>query len=135
MGKKSFSLKWLLVGCGCTILLTVCIIAFAALIFGLVMGIIKNSEPYKMSIQLVETSPAVKEEIGTIKSYGWFTGGNINTSGTTWEANLSISMTGEKGNGLLETRLVKKFNKWEFQRAEFCNKSNGKRIDLLTKSE
>jgi len=131
--RKPGYIKWILIGCGCLALLGAGGILFFALvfggIFGGVMGIIKNSDAYKMSQELVENSSAVKEEIGSVKSYGWFPGGNVNVSGDTGEAKLSIAVTGEKGKGTLETELVKKGGQWKFTSAVFS--VNNKEIDLL----
>jgi hypothetical protein len=131
--KKPGYIKWILIGCGCLALLGAGAVLFFALvfggIFGGVMGAIKNSDAYKMSVELVEKSSEVKEEIGNIKSYGWFPGGSVNVNGSSGEAKLNISVTGEKGEGTVETELVKKGGKWNFTSAVFYLKN--KEIDLL----
>ena len=131
--RKPGYIKWILIGCGCLTLLGTGGILFFALvfggIFGGVMGAIKNSDAYKMSLEVVEKSSDVKEEIGVIKSYGWFPGGSVNVRGDKGDAELSISVTGEKGEGTLETELVKEGGKWKFTSAVFS--VNNKEIDLL----
>lgn len=131
--RKPGYIKWILIGCGCLALLGAGAVLFFALvfggIFGGVMGAIKNSDAYKMSVELVEKSSEVKEEIGDIKSYGWFPGGSVNVNGGKGDAELSISVTGEKGEGTLETELVKKGGQWKFKSAVFSGKN--KEIDLL----
>ncbi len=131
--RKSGYIKWILIGCGCLALLVAGGVLFFGLvfggIFGGVMGAIKNSDAYKMSVELVERSSEVREEIGTVKSYGWFPGGSVNVNGNGGEAKLSISVAGEKGSGTLETELIKKEGQWKFTSAVFS--VNNKEIDLL----
>jgi len=133
--EKPGYIKWILIGCGCltviSILVSLCIVLFAGGIIGGVMGAIKNSEAYKMSLEILEKSPHVREEIGNIKSYGWFPSGSVNVSGSTGDAKLSISVTGEKGQGILETELTKNGGKWSFTKAVFYPKNNNKEIKQI----
>ena len=127
--------KWLAAGCGCAVICSIVVaLIFGGTNAGCVAGIfavIKDSEPYKMSVQLVEKSPEVKEEIGTIKSYGLFPLGNVNYSGDRGDANLTIQVEGEKGKGTLETKLLMEKGKWHFTKAEFTSAASQKKINLL----
>ena len=133
--RKPGYIKWILIGCGCLALFVAGSVLFFALvfggIFGGVIGAVKNSDAYKMSVELAEKNSEVKEDIGNIKSYGWFPGGSVNIKGSSGEAKLSISLTGEKGEGTLETELVKKGGQWNFTSAIFYLKNSDKEIDLL----
>jgi hypothetical protein len=127
--KKSSGWKWVLIGCGC---LTFCIIAAAVaffLILGGVMAGMKQSEPYRQAVKLVQSNPEVREELGEIE-FGWFVTGNVKSEGTREEADFKIPVKGTKGKGSLEVELKKRSGRWTFDRAEL-NCESGKRINLL----
>ncbi len=130
--RKPGYLKWIFLGCGCLVIFGILAgLFFGGTIAGIIGGvftIIKKSEPYKMSVDLVEKNSSVRNEIGSIQSYGFFPTGNINyTDGI---ADMKIQVTGEKGEGSLETELFRKGDKWKFKKAVFYP-SSGKEIDLL----
>ena len=95
-----------------------------------VTGGIKGSGAYKVATEYVSTHELVIAEIGEVTGFGFMPQGSISTSGPTGEADLTISVKGQKGDGRLYTRLVKDLGQWKIVRAEF-ETSSGKRFNLL----
>jgi len=127
--KKSSAAKWLLAGCGCLVLCAIIAVVAIVLIFGGVSAMIKKSEPYKNSVKLLEMNPEVRQEIGSVDSFG-FPMGSFNESEGTGTGNFRIPVTGTKGKGSLEVDMRKSGGSWHFERADFVS-STGRRIDLL----
>lgn len=120
--------NWLLIGCGCFIISIILIVSIFLLIGHAIFSGIKNSEPYKMSVALVENTPDLKSELGNIKSYGYwgyFVAGNISISGSGGTANFKIPVNSEKNAGILETNLIKENGLWKITSAYYYAPKEG----------
>jgi TM2 domain/Cytochrome oxidase complex assembly protein 1 len=109
------------------------ILLMAIFVGGILLGVtwlIKGSAAYTLATEYIATHELVAAEIGKITGFGFLPGGNISTTGSTGEADISISVQGERGNGTLYVQLVKALGEWTIIRAEFAT-SSGKRVDLL----
>jgi len=79
----------------------------------------------------VKASPAVQEALGTPIEEGTFVSGNINVSGPSGQANISIPVSGPKGKGTVIVVAAKSGGQWSFSKLAVDIKHMGKQIDLL----
>ena len=117
----------LALGCGGAILL---LAIFVGGILVFVASMIKSSDAYQVAMQKAEESPEVAEAIGTPIDAGFFITGNIRTSGPTGEANLSVPLSGPKGDGTLFVVAEKSAGQWTYSTLAF-EAPEGGRVDLL----
>jgi len=90
----------------------------------------KGSEPYQLATQYASENELIKAEIGEVIGFGFLPQGSISTTGPTGEADLSIGVKGERGDGTLYAKLVKRFGEWKIIGAEF-ETPTGHRFNLL----
>ncbi len=127
------NVKWVVpVGC-LTILLAFAL--FFALIFAVVAGSFRSSDPYKHSLALAQGSAEVQRALGQPIVPGWFVSGSINVSGSTGEANLEIPISGPKGAGKIYVQAKKRVGKWEYQELQVVVVTDGSKIDLLREAK
>lgn len=122
--------KWCL-PVGCIGLVTICL-AFMAVIFLLVFGIMKSSDAYQQALALAQAHPSVRQALGTPIKEGAIVSGNINTTGDSGQADLSIPISGPKGKGALRAVGKKLEGKWSFSTLVVEIEETGSRIDLLS---
>lgn len=121
--------KWFVpVGCGGIVAV---IVAFVAVILMIIMGSIKTSDAFKMALATAAQDPRVQEKLGSPIEAGWFISGNIEVSGATGKANLSIPIHGPRGKGKLYADGTKAAGQWRFSTLAVEAESDGSRIDLL----
>jgi hypothetical protein len=94
-------------------------------------GMIRSSGAYKTAIQKAEQNPVVETKIGRPFRVGKFVQGNVNFSGDSGDAELSIPITGERGSGHIIARAKKRAGEWTFQTLEVHVDSDGTVIPLL----
>jgi len=121
---------WLVLVCASPILL---VGACVGVILVGVTAAIKSSGAYEVATEYVSTHELVIAEIGEVTGFGFLPRGSISIAGPTGEADLSISVDGERGNGTLYAQLVKELGEWKIIRAEF-ETSEGKRLNLVSES-
>lgn len=105
-----------IIGVSLSVLFALMLAGGAAFYF-LIIGIIKGSEPYKISVQTIETNPVVAEKIGAVKGYGFFPMGSVHVQGDGGEAELSLRVKGEKGKAKVKTVFYRAGGKWHLQDA------------------
>ena len=121
--------KWFVpVGCLGSLVLFA---GFAVLIISIVFGVMKSSDVYKDAVAKAKAHPFVQESIGTPIKEGMFITGNINTSGPSGEANLSIPISGPNGEGTIYVVAEKSAGQWKFSTLVVQIKESNQRIDLL----
>jgi hypothetical protein len=98
----------------------------------LVTSIMQSSDAYKTALQRAEDSPQVAEKIGHPIKVGWFTSGNINVSGDSGDADLSIPISGPRGKAHIEVSARKQRGTWTFQTLEVDVDGDDTAIPLLT---
>ncbi len=121
--------KWFVpVGClGTLILFT----GFIALILALISGMIKSSDAYKLAVVEAKANPYIQEVMGSPIEPGLFVSGNIQISGSTGQANLSIPISGPDGKGTMYVVAAKSSGQWMFSALDVEVKATGQKIDLL----
>jgi hypothetical protein len=91
----------------------------------------KSSGGYPEALAAVRSDPAAVRALGTPIKDGWFPSGNVQSSGTTGESDLAISVSGPKAKGTLYVRATKSMGDWRFTMLVLQVKGTGERIDLL----
>lgn len=102
-----------------------------ALLLYLVFSLMKSSDAYKTAMAAAQANPAVEAAIGKPIKAGWFVSGNINTSGPSGHAELSIPLSGPKGKGTLYVVENKSLGRWEVAQLVLEVEADGRRLDLL----
>src|SRR4051812_41817609 len=104
--------KWAVpVGCLAPILL--CGGVLATLV-GLVFGVLRSSDVYKESLARARGNQEVRALLGEPIEGGTWVGGNLETSGATGRADLSIPVSGPKGSATIHTVATKVDGRWEY---------------------
>ncbi|WP_045858604.1 cytochrome c oxidase assembly factor Coa1 family protein [Teredinibacter purpureus] len=98
-------------------------------LFFMVGHLFRNSEPYIMSMALLEGSPKFKEEIGVPYDAGFITG-NLSTSGHQGSANMSFGVDGARGEAKIYIKAEKDMDIWKLLcvKTEYINSST---VELL----
>ncbi len=121
--------KWFVpVGCLTTLLIMA---AGLAMIFSLVFGLMKSSDVYAEALARARADPAVIAALGQPIEEGWFTGGNINISGPSGEATLSIPVSGPQGEATIYLEARKSTGRWIFSTLVVELDADGRRFNLL----
>jgi len=121
--------KWF-VPVGCLTVIAV-FAAFIAVIVMVVVGSMKSSDAYKMAMEKAQTDPRVIERLGTPIEAGMFVGGSIKVEGTSGKADLTIPISGPKGEGAIYLDATKFAGDWTFNRLEVGFKGDPNRVNLL----
>jgi hypothetical protein len=122
---KRVQRKWAIWGIAGWIVL----IGFFAALSYLLIGILKNSEAYKMGVnQLVGNSEAIRA-LGAPISAGlpW---GTIKVSGPEGHASIQFSATGPNGDGTVYMAATKELGRWRIDRSELEITGQEGRINL-----
>lgn len=106
--------------------------AFIAGIFLVVFGAMRSSDAYQIAMERARENPEVVASLGEPIEAGWFISGNINVSGPSGEANLSIPVSGPRGSGTIYLVADKVAGEWIFERLELESESSTERLNLLT---
>ena len=91
----------------------------------------KSSGGYQEALAAARGNPAAMQALGTPIKDGWFPSGNIESSGSTGESDLSIPVSGPNGSGTLYVRATKSLGDWRLTTLVLQVKGTGERIDLL----
>ena len=83
----------------------------------------------------MEASPVAVEALGAPIEEGLLVMGNINLSGSSGEADLTIPLSGPKGNGTLYVVARKSAGQWTFSQLVLVVSESGDRIDLLAAAD
>ncbi len=121
--------KWC-VPVGCLGSLASCAGVFA-LILCSVFGMMKSSGAYKDALSKAKAHPSVQKAIGTPIEEGTFVSGNINISGPSGQADLSIPISGPDGKATVYVVAEKTAGQWAFSTLVVEIEETKQRIDLL----
>ena len=125
--------KWFVpAGCLTIILLFV---AFVGGIVMLIFGSMKQADVYKQAIERAQADPQVVQKLGSPIEPGMFPSGNINVSGPSGEAKMSIPVHGPKAKGTIYLEATKGAGKWNFSLLQVAVEGEDTRIDLLQDSQ
>jgi Cytochrome oxidase complex assembly protein 1 len=125
--------KWLVPTVCLTGLLVIA--GFFGLVFYGVSSMIKSSDAYQMALQRAKADPKVVSALGEPIVEGFFSSGNINESGSSGSADLSIPVSGPKGEAEIYVIAKKSAGKWTFSDLLVEIKKTEDRIDLLQEKE
>ena len=121
--------KWV-VPVGCLGLIIV-LVGFVGGILLIVETSFKNSDAYTGALAQAQSNSQVAEKIGRPMKAGWFVSGNINVSGSSGHADLSIPISGPKGKGMIFVVATKSAGRWLFKTLQVEVNGDSERIDLL----
>ena len=120
--------KWF-IPMGCLTAVAV-MVGFVVMIMFVVFGAIKSAEPYKVGVEKARANAAVTQALGTPIEEGMFVAGNINVSGPSGQANLSIPLSGPDGKGTLTVVAEKSGGQWTFSTL-VLEPEGGQSVNLL----
>jgi hypothetical protein len=115
---------------GCLGLLAL-FVALGVGIFFVVMSAMQSSDAYTQSLARAQEDPAVVEALGTPIEAGYFISGNINVSGYTGNADMTIPISGPNGAGTIHVVGTKSGDTWTYSVMEVQITGTGETIDLL----
>jgi hypothetical protein len=121
--------KWCL-PIGCLSGLVLVAGSIVAILF-FVFGIMKSSDAYKQAFAKAQASQAVVSSLGEPIKGGLFVSGNINVNGPSGTADLSIPISGPKGDATVYLKATKSQGEWNFEELTVKIEATGERIDLL----
>lgn len=85
-------------------------------LFASIVPMMKGSDAYRMSMELIRADEDVKQALGDDVKAGFWVWGNISVSaGGTGKADLSIPLSGSKGAGSAYAQAVRTGGTWELQ--------------------
>ncbi len=105
-----------------TLLTVICLLLFFGLIGGIVY-ILKESDAYKLSKQYISTNLWVQQEVGNIIEFGIIQSSKV-FNGTSGKANLTIHVSGDKGEITVATMLEKKNGEWQIIKAGYFDRED-----------
>lgn len=105
-----------------------------ALFMSVLFGAMRSSDVYTTAMQRARDNPQVVAALGTPIEPAWYLTGNLETSGTSGNADLQIPISGPKGEGELAFAAEKTAGRWTY--STLIVEVDGQRtpIDLLTES-
>jgi Cytochrome oxidase complex assembly protein 1 len=105
-----------------------------ALFMSVLFGAMRSSDVYTIAMQRARDSPQVFAAMGTPIEPAWYLTGNLETSGTSGNADLKIPISGPKGEGKLVIAAKKTAGQWTY--STLIVEFDGPRasIDLLPES-
>ena len=127
--------KWVVpVGClGGLAIFIAGIVLFFFLVFGGVMTIIRSSEPYQDGMARAQANAEVKTALGEPIESGWWLTGNINSTNSSGNADITIPISGPKGSGTLAIVGTKSGGRWQYTTMTVQVEGRPARINLLAR--
>jgi Cytochrome oxidase complex assembly protein 1 len=127
--------KWV-VPVGCLSPLVICC-GGGALIFTLVFGAMKSSDPYKEAVKRAQANQELQAALGQPIEPTFFVTGSVNVDATngTGRAALLIPISGSKTAGVLLVEAEKVGGAWQYSKMEVTVPESGKTIDLRTEGK
>jgi len=120
--------KWFVpAGCGTLVLLFAVMVGS---IFWFATSMMRSSEAYAQAFAAATTHPAVVEALGTPIEPDGFTGGSIETTPSSGNADLKIPIAGPRGNATVYVVAVKQTGRW-IMKELVVDLPGGDRVDLL----
>ena len=102
----------------------------AVIVWCIVFGTLKSSEPYKMALERVKQHPLALEQLGEpVEDDDWFPGGEIFSEGGSGEARLFFHVAGPKGRAKVATWGQQRNGNWALVQLALTLEDN-ERLDL-----
>jgi hypothetical protein len=105
------------------------VIAFIIIMILFIDGIFKNSEIYKMTLETLNTDAQAQMILNKEITSSGFISGNISTSGSSGNANLTFFVKGSTGKVEVYVTGVKEFDEWKIMKLYIRDKELIKIID------
>ena len=105
-----------------TSLIVICLLFFLGLIVGIAY-MLKESDAYKLSKQYISENLWVQQEVGNTIEFGIIQRRKV-FNGTSGKANLTIHVSGDKGEITVTTMLEKKKGGWQIIKAGYFDKKD-----------
>lgn len=121
--------KWC-VPLGCLSTLAI-MVAFVAFVVTMVFGLMKSSDVYQRAVATAKADVSVQQALGTPIQEGFFVSGNVNVSGPSGQADLSIPLEGPRSKASLYVIATKSGGQWTFSTLIVEMKDTGQRVDLI----
>jgi Cytochrome oxidase complex assembly protein 1 len=100
-------------------------------IFALVMGAIRSSDAATESVLRAQSNPLIVQLLGSPIKEGWFVGGSINVTTDAGDADLSVPISGPKGEGTVYVTGHKSAGTWSYSQMLAAIEGSSEKIDLL----
>jgi len=108
------------------------IAVFGLVLITIITSALRSSDVYKEAISRAGENQQVKDEIGEPVKPAWFVSGQLNVSGSSGNANLSIPITGPTGKGTIRAVAFKSGGVWRFTVLQVNVEGRNEPIDLLS---
>jgi uncharacterized RDD family membrane protein YckC len=105
-----------------TSLIILCLLLFLSVIGGIVY-MLKESDTYKLSKQYISTNLWVKQEVGNTIEFDIIQSSKV-FNGASGKANLTIHVSGDKGEITVATVLEKKDGEWQIIKAGYFDRED-----------
>jgi hypothetical protein len=116
---------------GCLTLIFL-IALFVVVLMTVITTSFRNSDVYKQALTQAASNPQVRELIGEPVKPAWLISGQLNVSGSTGNANLSIPISGPQGKGTIRAVANKTVGVWRFTYLQVSVDGQPTSIDLLS---
>jgi hypothetical protein len=116
---------------GCLTLIFL-IALFVVILMTVITTSFRNSDVYKQALAQAASNSQVREQIGEPLKPAWLISGQLNISGSTGNANLSIPISGPKGKGAIRAVANKTGGVWRFTYLQVSVDGQPASIDLLS---
>ncbi|MGC6429821.1 MAG: cytochrome c oxidase assembly factor Coa1 family protein [Jejuia sp.] len=132
--KSWFSRNWgWVLGGGCLTIIVIFAIGFFAIFYGFTK-VIKSSEPYKYALAEASENQEVILLLGEPIEADGIMNGNISTSNSSGEVDISIPISGSKSKGNIVVVGNKVDGEWHYEELYVLIKGSQTKINLLDKS-
>lgn len=97
-----------------------------------VVGTLKSSQPYKLSVQFIEKNATVQKSVGPNFKLGWFPKGKVRLNTKSGHTSITLKITGEKSKGKVWTSFQYDQGQWSLSDAVlFLSERPNEAIPLL----
>lgn len=105
---------------------------FAVVVVTVVTMSFRHSEVYEQAMAPASANSQGREQIGEAVKPAWFISGQLNVSGSTGNANLSIPISGPRGKGAIRVVANQTGGVWRFTDLQVTVEGQPASIDLLS---
>jgi Cytochrome oxidase complex assembly protein 1 len=119
---------WIALGCGGCL---TGVVIFVAAVYLIASAAMRQSTPLKAGLEAARKDPRVIATLGEPIETGFLFLGNINVENDDGKADIRVSLSGPKGDGMLHVVATKKDGVWTYQQMT-ATPDGGTPIDLLT---
>jgi hypothetical protein len=121
--------KWVVPG-GCFALFALFAL-FLASVASLAFTVIRHTAVFHEAVMRAEANPQVRAELGEPIRQGWWVSGQVNTTGSSGNADIAIPLTGSKSSGRVYAVAHKSAGRWTYDTLEVEVEGRPERISLL----